>query len=396
MARKLGSPYRKNFYNTYTEYRGSIARLNDNAMDQRKPKQVKHMFGKYIVAGLVLGTVFFAAAAHSAFYKWVDKNGQVHYTQTPPPADKMKKSAMSDTVSGTAEDKKLYKTIIGNWIGKRKDDEVLLNFTADGRFEDRTQTGGRTQHNGVGMWKVNGEMIKWEYEQGKGNWDYSRGKTKHYSFVEKATDNSLELREPDGTLTTLRRVGSDVDDNADSLAESRKLKCDKPFGDDVKDGKKWLTLIENDCAERVAELLKNGIDPNAVSDGKTPLTQAIQMKRRSIAKQLIKAGADVNKNRESDGVTPLILAAQLGEYQLVNTLIGAGASIEEQDSDKCTALIAAAKENHGVVVKRLLSMGADVEAKDSGGMTALKHAQERGYHTIVKTIQDYKKLTGIK
>lgn len=354
------------------------------------------MLGKYITVTLVLAASMTSAVSYSATYKWVDQSGQIHYTQTPPPADKIKQSAMSDALSGSAEDKKLFQTLIGNWIGKRKDSEVLLNFTADGRFEDRTQSGGSTQYNGVGMWQVNGEMIKWEYEQGKGNWEYSRGKNKHYSFVEKATQDQLVIKEPDGTLTTLVRVGTSEGAEADSKAASKMLECNKPFAEGANDAVKWQVIIEKDCAERVSELVKSGLNPNATDNGETPLTKAIESRRRSIAKQLIKAGADVNKSRESDGVTPLILAARMGEYQLVNSLIGAGARIEEKDSNKCTALIAAAKENHGVVVKRLLTMGADVAAKDSDGMTALRHAQDRGYQTIVKTIEAYKKLTGIK
>lgn len=350
------------------------------------------MVGKYSVIVLVLVAGFFASAAHSEFYKWVDKTGQVHYTQTPPPSSQIKQDAMSSN----AQDRKTYKTLIGNWIGKRKDQHVLLNFTADGRFEDRTQEGARTTYNGVGKWKVDGEMIRWDYEQGKGHWDYAKGKSKHFSFVENISKNKLQLREPDGTLTNLRRVGTGEDEQADKLADARSQKCKKPFEKGVEDGQKWVRLIENDCPQRVSELLKDGLNPNAAVDGQTPLTRAVDMHRRSIAKQLIKAGADVDKPRKSDGATALILAAQSGEYQLVNTLISAGASIEKHDVDKCTALIVAAKGNHGVVVKRLLSMGANVNAADSGGMTALNHAEKRGYKKIVKTIKDYKKLTGTK
>jgi hypothetical protein len=350
------------------------------------------MFGKYSVIVLVLLAGCFASAAHSEFFKWVDKSGQVHYTQTPPPSDQIKQDAMSSN----ANDRKTYKILIGNWVGKRKEQKVLLNFTADGRFEDRKQEGARTTYNGVGKWKVDGEMIRWDYEQGKGNWDYARGKTKHFSFVENISKNKLELREPDGTLTSLRRVGTGADDQADKLADARNEACNKPFEKTIKDGEKWVHLIENDCPKRVSELLKDGLNPNAAADGQTPLTRAVDMRRRSIARRLIKAGADVDKPRKSDGATPLILAAQSGEYQLVNALISAGASIEKHDVDKCTALIVAAKGNHGVVVKRLLSMGANVNAADSGGMTALNHAQKRGYDKIVKTIEDYKKLTGTK
>ncbi|XID74248.1 DUF4124 domain-containing protein [Alkanindiges sp. WGS2144] len=40
---------------------------------------------------LGLGTVLFAGTANAqAFYKWVDKDGSTHYTQTPPPGSRGK------------------------------------------------------------------------------------------------------------------------------------------------------------------------------------------------------------------------------------------------------------------------------------------------------------------
>ncbi len=38
-----------------------------------------------LVAGLVLATL--CSAAFAQMYRWVDRDGRVHYTQTPPPAD---------------------------------------------------------------------------------------------------------------------------------------------------------------------------------------------------------------------------------------------------------------------------------------------------------------------
>jgi hypothetical protein len=36
---------------------------------------------------LILGTLALSAAAYGQMYKWVDKDGKTHYTDTPPPAD---------------------------------------------------------------------------------------------------------------------------------------------------------------------------------------------------------------------------------------------------------------------------------------------------------------------
>lgn len=354
------------------------------------------MLQKTHIILLVLLTQFLAiSVAHSAFYKWVDKNGQIHYTQTPPPEDQVHQNPISNKrMSGTTEERKLQSALVGNWVGKRKSEKIYLNISFDGRFEDRTQIGQQFKYNGVGWWKVSDEMIKWVYEQGKGTWEYARGKTKHFSVVEKISKNELVLREPDGTATRLKRVTDTA--SGETAADSVNEECNKPFDETVTDIQKWKSLIDNRCSKLVSELLKKGLNPSAADNENTALTYAIEQKHRTIVKKLIKHGVDVNQKRELDGVTPLILATQMGNYQMVNTLINAGARIEEYDRNKSTALIVAAKENNKNIVKRLLSIGANVNAKDGGGLTALKHAEDRGHGDVVKVIQDYKKLTGIK
>jgi hypothetical protein len=347
-----------------------------------------------IVALVLLAHCMAISVAHSAFYKWVDKNGQIHYTQTPPPKDQVHKNPVSKKMSGTPKEQQLQGALIGNWVGDRKGEKVYVNISFDGRFEDRTQIGQKFKYNGVGMWKISGEMVKWMYEQGKGSWVYASGRTKHFSVIEKVTEMELVLREPDGSATKLKRVTES--ENTEESVDAGDQKCNELIAKSTDDSQKWKILIENKCSKLAAELLQKGLNPNTVIDGNTALIFAIEKSRRSIANQLVKQGADVNQKRDTDGVTPLIVATQMGNYQLVNSLIIAGAHVEEFDRDKSTALIIAAKENNKNIVKRLLSMGANVNAKDAGGLTALKHAQERGHREVVKAIQDYKKLTGSK
>ena len=69
---------------------------------------------------LLLGFVIFSngflmSAAHSAFYKWVDEHGQMHYTQTPPQTAQMNKKQMSKALSGSKADAKTINILIGNW-----------------------------------------------------------------------------------------------------------------------------------------------------------------------------------------------------------------------------------------------------------------------------------------
>jgi len=349
---------------------------------------------------MLFANVFAATSAYSAFYKWVDKDGQVHYTQTPPQNTQMSKGGTSKALANSDKDSKSVSKLVGNWIGTRKgksgEDNVVVEFFMDGRFDDRNQSGGGYVQNGAGKWYLDGEMIKWEYSESGGRWKYS-GKGKHYSFIEQLTDKKLVIREPDGSITKLVRADAMAEDSDVSAKEQLRLAaCNKDFNKISSDGAKWTALIKDSCIEKAKELVDKGLNPDAESGNKTPLTLAIELKNKAFVKFLIKNGADLNKGRKSDGATPLILAAKMGEYQVVNTLIGIGANLNANDINQNTALITAAKENQEMIVKRLLSMGADVNAKDGNGLTALKHAKDRGYQKIVTAIEDYKKLTGSK
>lgn len=359
---------------------------------------MKNKFSLVVVVFLV--NVLCLSVAQSAFYKWVDQDGQVHYTQTPPRTTQMSKGEMSKALANSDKDSKAVSKLVGNWIGTRKgkntEDSVVVEFFMDGRFDDRNQTASGYIQNGTGKWFLDGEMIKWEYSESGGRWKYS-GKGKHYSFIEELSENKLVIREPDGSTTSLVRAGTIAEESDMSSQEQMRLaECEKKYDKKASDSAKWAMLIKNNCIEKAVELSKAGLSPNVEVGNKTPLTLAIELKKKSFIKFLLKNGADLNASRKSDGATPLILAAKMGEYQLVNTLIGIGANLDANDMDKNTALITAAKENQEMIVKRLLSMGADVNAKDSSGATALKHAKERGYRKIVTAIEDYKKLTGSK
>lgn len=352
----------------------------------------------YLLVAVIAFNLCMLSAAHSAFYKWVDKNGQVHYTQTPPKKEQMSKKTASKALANSKKDTKSVSNLVGNWVGTRKgknlDENVAVDFHLDGRFEDRSQKASGFVHNGVGKWTVDGEMIKWDYGEQQVKWRYA-GKGKHYSFIEKLTDKSLHIREPDGSLTKLMRAENVADGIGEETKEEMRLAaCNKKVNKGMTAGEKWVVMIQNNCIEKAKEMFKRGLDPNAESANKTPLILAIELKKKAFVKFLVKNGADLNAGRKSDGVTPLILAAKMGEYQVVNTLIGVGAKLDANDMSQNTALIIAAKENQEMIVKRLLSMGANVNAKDGKGMTALKHAKDRGYGKIVKTIEDYKKLTG--
>ena len=121
----------------------------------------------------------------------------------------------------------------------------------------------------------------------------------------------------------------------------------------------------------VRALLQSGVNPDEYIDGlheagKTPICTALHIAagagHMGVAKALIEAGADVNKQETLDdlgGRTPLMLAAVHGHTPVIMELIRAGANVN-------TALEEAVLNAHEACVLALIHAGADVHMDGFG------------------------------
>jgi hypothetical protein len=139
--------------------------------------------------------------------------------------------------------------------------------------------------------------------------------------------------------------------------------------------------------ERVRELLKKGVDPNAKNEyGWTPLHVAALKGRVDVVKLLLERGADPNA-KNGDGKTPLHVAAIRGSVDVARLLLEHGADPNAQDKHGNTPLHDAVFEGHVGIVKLLLDHGADPTAKNKDGDTPLDLARRRGHRKVVSLIQ---------
>lgn len=135
--------------------------------------------------------------------------------------------------------------------------------------------------------------------------------------------------------------------------------------------RRLIGAIENGDVEGVHSALAEGANPNARSEGETPLIKAARQGRVDMVRMLIAAGADVNKSwrglRPVSGIfpfgeTPLIWAATRGDAEMVTVLLEAGAKVDALVSipgaPSWSALTRAASEGHREVVGLLLAAGA--------------------------------------
>lgn len=205
------------------------------------------------------------------------------------------------------------------------------------------------------------------------------------------------------------------------------VSCDKTFAQGLSPMTKstplpaQVTELFESCKsgqiEKIRELVKQGADVNlaawerngsyyaqapslnrpmpsgyTVPSSRTPLLVAIFAGHLDVVKELIKAGADVNKGN-SRKETPLMFASKNGQLKIVKTLLSAGADVNAKSASysdstgprSYTALYFASKGGHLSIVKTLLAAGAKVNI--SGTESPLAAAASGGYLEIVKELQ---------
>lgn len=143
-----------------------------------------------------------------------------------------------------------------------------------------------------------------------------------------------------------------------------------------------ISLVGVKLAE-LRKLLRQGVHPDTGvgEHGTTPLTYACFHRNRAVAKELIAAGADVNRRGFME-LTPLTLVSggkKPWHLELVTALLAAGADPNRgRQSDGRSPLESAAREGSIEIVKALLAAGADVNLVFRNGY------QETALHCAVR------------
>jgi len=139
------------------------------------------------------------------------------------------------------------------------------------------------------------------------------------------------------------------------------------------------------------------------------LQEATRAGNLDLVKQMISAGAIVNKRRTKDGSTPMFVAAQEGFVDIVRELLNQGGDCNMARLDIGATPLTVAAENgtnlitrydksmsnlwrwmvlgHLTVIELLLSRGANKDARlTSDGTTALIWSAQRGHVEVVRAL----------
>jgi ankyrin repeat protein len=207
----------------------------------------------------------------------------------------------------------------------------------------------------------------------------------------------------------------------------------KAGGYAAKDGTSALILaVENGHFELAMALVRAGADPNDQRSGFAPLHTLTWVRKPNrgddpdglpppngsgrlgslaFAREMVKAGADVNLRLAkgtagrgkltTTGATPLLLAAKTADLPYLRLLVELGADPRLANKDGCMPLMAAAgigclapDEEAGTetealaVAEYLLSLGADVNAVDVNGETAMHGAAYKSLPKMARFLAD--------
>jgi hypothetical protein len=116
----------------------------------------------FISPAFLISVVLIAPNAAAEMYKWTDKSGEIHYTQTPPPADSKGKDIEADIKLSTG---KLGNTIPQAPVAEKKDD--MAQAREDGKKSEEKHRDFCNQQGDALKQMTANALVKWKDDQGE-------------------------------------------------------------------------------------------------------------------------------------------------------------------------------------------------------------------------------------
>jgi hypothetical protein len=105
---------------------------------------------------------FITPTTIAKIYKWTDENGQVHYSQTPPPDQSTLKPIKGDKFPSEED---VRRTLLGEWRGFYRGQVIILKFNGKGTFFEWKNFRSVNTHVNSGLWEVSDKYLVMSYTQ---------------------------------------------------------------------------------------------------------------------------------------------------------------------------------------------------------------------------------------
>ena len=174
---------------------------------------------------------------------------------------------------------------------------------------------------------------------------------------------------PRYTAVDFSRIGRTANDREPDYAKGKQIEL--------------IQAASRNDIKQLEALLKSGVNPNAVVDevGENALMHAVLLGSVEMTRLLLEAGTD--PNLKGRGFTPLGMAALQGRAQIVRQLLKAGADVDRKSGDGNTPITAASVMHRTEVIRALLPYHPDVSIWNREGRVSLGIAVQEGSIDIV-------------
>lgn len=138
----------------------------------------------------------------------------------------------------------------------------------------------------------------------------------------------------------------------------------------------FVLTVESGDVEMAGLFLEAGFSPSLTDARNVPLLSiAVRGQYVDLARMLIAAGAEIDRQSGDRHYSPLMDAAQKGDSAMVELLLENGSNPNLTSKDGQTALIVCSGRGDYAMASVLVRYGADPEIKDQLGMSAAGYAR---------------------
>jgi len=164
-----------------------------------------------------------------------------------------------------------------------------------------------------------------------------------------------------------------------------------PLAEDAQGKTPVGVALELGSTRALEVFFRNGLNPNATSNGWSLLCQAIMWGKPEMVEYLIQRGADIYSTEASEECSSMWFAIFKGRVDVLEMLLKYGADPNKKETcvDGSRPLDLAIMSGQLSIVTALVQGGANPRAKDRWRITPIENARTLGFNEIATFLENY-------